>query len=219
MKRLDNGQTTQSYLVLYYAKAVKSESSNVERLASFHVIDYKTQPGNQCLDGRTKSGELFHKKHVHYFGQVTENQTSNVIGRRYSRGDTIAFTMSLDASADLPCVALREQYREFFPQDTNAKILLNPSRTQQWSKIVLRRRFYSPTSVWTQQAKLWINGRAYGDWFIPMGTFNDHYSLRQSDVTLHTDDAMHLLSERQIRVVLEPQTHWYDVEYELIGFK
>lgn len=230
-QRLLSEQTTEAHLVWYYGRAHDSAAGLVI-LDTFYLIDLRSPRTGRCLADDSGAGDdvkgdvgiLFYKNDLHFLGQVMRDDTRNVIGRKFKAGDRIEFTLSWQSPTDEAtddiqlCTDLRDQYKGYLAAPSSESEQQKQQKAADDTRtLLLRRRYYSAADVWNQRARVWINDRDYGTWFTPMGTFNDLYSLRESDLQIREDDVRAIMRSGRVSVIIEPQCDWYDVEYELIA--
>ncbi len=82
--------------------------------------------------------------------------------------------------------------------------------------ILLRREFHTEIKAWNQKAKIRVNGKDLGLWYIPMGTLSEQYSLRHDDFLVPRSLTQ---GRKTLTVELEALSYWRDVSYQVIVVK
>ena len=69
-----------------------------------------------------------------------------------------------------------------------------------------------PVFDWNFQAHVFINGVDHGIWFIPKGAGDPGFSISEDDFLLPV-----ITDTDHINITIKPQTHWFDIEYQVLA--
>jgi Protein of unknown function (DUF2961) len=181
--RLNNGHSSLAHVAFYYFRSHPStnESVRCDRI-EFGKNQSETSHLFQIVHLASQSGRVFSVTNGRFLGDTARNRTFNLSGRSFNSGDAFKFVLNIFAA--------KRDVSKF---------------------LVLRRTFQWTPRQWNSRCNWAINGVSRGEWFVPMGSLSDEYSLQTDEITL-----VHKTGSLQLEITIEPLSNkWNDISYEL----